>query len=114
MVNQAVHIAVLRRVVLDISQSVRQLPSFSRVFRLSMHTLLKAQKCNFFKNKFLHKLNKVDFDKRLQFCERMSNNLKDTIFSSVNTCSHTNESLTSMVLGTDTTINIGPTKTLIC
>lgn len=73
--NEAVEVAVLGHVEMDHSQSTRQLAEASGVSRSSIIRILKAYKFHPYKIKLVQELNEDDPDRRLQFCEVMSQRL---------------------------------------
>lgn len=73
--NEAVEVAVLGHVQLDHTQSTRQLAEASGVSRSSIIRILKAYKFHPYKIKLVQELNEDDPDRRLQFCEQMSQRL---------------------------------------
>lgn len=73
--NEAVEVAVLGHVELDHTQSTRQLAEVSGVSRSSIIRILKAHKFHPYKTRLVQELNEDDPDRRLQFCEEMSQRL---------------------------------------
>lgn len=70
--NEAVEVAVLGHVALDHRLSTRQLASVSGVSRGSVQRILKHYKFHPYKIHLLHELHEDDFDRRVQFCEVMT------------------------------------------
>lgn len=70
--NEAVEVAVLGQVIADPTLSTRQLAELSAVSQRTVGRILKAHKFHPYKIKLVQELNEDDFDRRLQFCELMS------------------------------------------
>jgi hypothetical protein len=71
-VNEASEVAVLGQVHLDPTLSTRQLASVSGINRTSIQTILKKNKFHPYKIHLVQELHEDDYDRRLQFCEIMS------------------------------------------
>lgn len=71
-INEATEVAVLGQIVLDPTLSTRQMSTVSGIRRSSIQTILKRNKFHPYKIHLVQELNEDDFDRRLQFCEIMS------------------------------------------
>lgn len=78
-INEPVEIAVLGHVAMDNNQSLNKLSRASGVSTSSIWRIKKKHKFHPYKIKLLQELNEDDNDRRLQFCEVMSNNLLNTM-----------------------------------
>lgn len=67
--NEPVELAVLGQVAMDSTMSTRQLAVATGVSRTSVQRVLKKYKFHPYKIQLLQELNDDDFDRRLQFCE---------------------------------------------
>lgn len=74
-INEPVEVAVLGHVAMDNNQSLNQLSQASGVSTSSVWRILKKHKFHPYKIKLVQELNEDDNDRRLEFCEIMSNNL---------------------------------------
>lgn len=70
--NEAVEVAVLGHVYMDPTLSTRQLVSVSGINRGSIQGILKTHHFHPYKIKLVHEINEDDEDRRLQFCEIIS------------------------------------------
>lgn len=70
--HEAMEIAVLGEVAMDSTLSTRQLAIATGVPRTSVQRVLKKYKFHPYKIRLVQELNEDDFDRRLQFCEVMS------------------------------------------
>lgn len=70
--NEPTEIAVLGQVAVDRTLSTRQLAVVTGVSRTSIQRVLKKYKFHPYKIRLVQELNEDDFDRRLQFCEIMS------------------------------------------
>lgn len=82
--NEAVEVAVLGHVNMDPTLSTRQLPLVCGISRTSIRRILKKHKFHPYKIHLVHQLNEDDYDRRLEFCEIMSEriiNNPDLVFN---------------------------------
>lgn len=70
--NEAMEVAVLGHINIDPMLSTRQLPTVSGISRTSIRRILKAHKFHPYKIHLVQELNEDDFDRRLEFCEIVS------------------------------------------
>ena len=70
--DEPMEIAVLGQVAVDRTLSTRQLANVSGVSRTSVQRILKKYKFHPYKIRLVQELNEDDFDRRVQFCEIMS------------------------------------------
>lgn len=75
--NEDVEVAILGHIALDPTTSTRRLSEASGVSRTSAMRILKSHKYFPYKIRLVHELNDDDPDRRLQFCEEMSQRLID-------------------------------------
>lgn len=81
--DEAREVAVLGHVAMDPTLSTRKLSDVSGVSRTTIRRILKHHKFHPFKIQLVQELNEDDFDRRLQFCELVSeiiNNNQNYIF----------------------------------
>lgn len=71
-VNEPIEVLVLGQVAMDNTLSTRKLASETGVSRTSVQRILKKHKFHPYKIRLLQELNEDDFDRRLEFCEIMS------------------------------------------
>ena len=70
--NEAVEVAVLGEVSMNPTLSTRKMSEVTGISRTSIQRILKHYKWHPYKIQLLHELNEDDHDRRLQFCEIMS------------------------------------------
>lgn len=84
--NETTEVAVLGHVHMDPTQSIRKISQSSGVSRSSVHRILKTHKFHPFKMTLVQELNEDDPDRRLQFCELLSEHLVNNINLLYNIC----------------------------
>lgn len=70
--NEGFNVAVLGHVNLDPTLGTRQLATISGISRTSFRRILKSNKFHPYKIHLVQELHEDDFDRRLEFCENMS------------------------------------------
>ena len=70
--NEATEVGVLGQVIVDPTLSTRKLQTSCGVSRRTIQRILKAHNFHPYKIHLVQELNEDDFDKRLEFCEVMS------------------------------------------
>lgn len=75
--DEAREVAVLGHVAMDPTLSTRKLSDVSGVSRTTIMRILKQHKFHPFKIRLVQELNEDDFDRRLQFCEVVSEMIND-------------------------------------
>lgn len=75
--NEATEVAVLGHFEVNKRHSLRQASEELAVPRSTIHSILKSHKYHPYKFKLVHELNEDDGDRRLQFCEDMTQRLND-------------------------------------
>lgn len=70
--NEVLELAVLGHVSVDPTLSTRKLAAVSGVSRTTVQRILKKHKFHPYKISLVHELNEDDYDRRLQFCETIS------------------------------------------
>jgi ribosomal protein S13 len=84
--NEGVEVAVIGHVLMDNKQSLRQIASASGVSKSSVQRILKEQNFHPYKIRLVHELNEDDYDRRLQFCENVTELLIHNPHYSYNIC----------------------------
>lgn len=70
--NEAIEVAVLGHIAIDPTLSTRKVSDVTGVSRRTIQRTLKTHKFHPYKIKLVHELNEDDDDRRLQFCELIS------------------------------------------
>lgn len=76
--NEEMEVVILGEVEANKQQSVRALAQNVNISRTSVHRILHKHKYHPYRFQLVHELNEDDSDRRLQFCEDMSQKLIDT------------------------------------
>lgn len=84
--NEAIEVGVLGQVYVDPTLSTRKLDTVCGVSRRSIQRILKAHSFHPYKIHLVQELNEDDFDRRLQFCEDMSERIINDEHFLFNTC----------------------------
>lgn len=76
--NEAASLEVVGQVSADPALSTRKLAGITNLSRTTIRRILKKFKFHPYKIKLVHELNEDDHDRRLEFCENMSQRIIDT------------------------------------
>lgn len=85
-VNEVTNMEVIGQVSADPTLSTRKLAAITNLSRWTIRKILKKFKFHPYKIKLLHELNEDDYDRRLEFCENISQRITDSRHFLYNIC----------------------------